>query len=486
MGYPSGGDFFGSGFVQGLGQSLQMLPGIMAEKRRREIEAEEINLKKAILTSQQKQQEAKDKLFNLYTSDPQKFMQQIGGGLLAALNGQGGGSGQSIAAPAPAPASPLRDSLVGSPAGGGPLPGIGGGPAPDATAAAPQVPQPAGTPGQPPTGQGEYTLNSATINPFDPTKMSFNVGRRKFTNEMKPVDIGGQVQFMNHIYDDQGRLVARQPVENYKPVPPDTFLKAREEVGSLGVPPGQMRDQLAGEWLAAQNLSEPARTKQFQAIQQQAQIAGQAAIANPGASVDLISPDIGEAVKAGQKMEAEGAGLKTTAEAEARAKVEQETAGPVAEAKARGTAAAQLRPAKMLVSKLSDLIDGIKLPTTGSERVSEAPRLYGESFKQSNQNIVLYETLKDGFLATIARAAGERGVLTDQDTRRAAALFPVVVPGIGRLPDTKETAKNKMNQIRSLLDEFVRRDPGYAGNLSSLPVDSGAGGFQLQRLVPTR
>ena len=94
--------------------------------------------------------------------------------------------------------------------------------------------------------------------------------------------------------------------------------------------------------------------------------------------------------------------------------------------------------------------------------------------------------MKEGMLATIARAAGERGTLTDQDAARARALFPVTVPAAGALPDTQEVGTKKLAQLRRLLDFYISLDPLLAKELesSSAGQNSTSGGFTIDSMTP--
>lgn len=62
----------------------------------------------------------------------------------------------------------------------------------------------------------------------------------------------------------------------------------------------------------------------------------------------------------------------------------------------------------------------------------------------------LYDSAKQGFTALIARATGERGVLTDADAARALALLP-------KLNDQPDVAVDKLNRIRRIFAEAEQR-----------------------------
>jgi len=127
-----------------------------------------------------------------------------------------------------------------------------------------------------------------------------------------------------------------------------------------------------------------------------------------------------------------------------------------------------------IVSQMDKLIGDIRLPKTAGERISAAPRLRLEAFKQSNISLNLFDTLKEGVLANIVRAFGERGTLTDQDIARARALFPVVVPGLGGLPDTEAVAQAKLKQLRELIGELgTRPTPSKPAEPAATPAPPG-------------
>lgn len=69
---------------------------------------------------------------------------------------------------------------------------------------------------------------------------------------------------------------------------------------------------------------------------------------------------------------------------------------------------------------------------------------------QNNPEAQALQNARRGFLASIARAAGEKGVLTEQDVSRAQALLP-------SLFDTREVAQNKIKRLRSFLSSIEER-----------------------------
>jgi len=163
-----------------------------------------------------------------------------------------------------------------------------------------------------------------------------------------------------------------------------------------------------------------------------------------------------------------GARAKATArEAQAGAqKIVAET-GPKAEQAAQVTAGterakieAKVKPTMAILDRLDELVGKITLPTTGTGRLTEAPGLAGKRLSQQGEGvqIALYESLKGGVLANLVKLFGETGALTEGDLQRANALFPVVVPSAGALPDTQAVAQAKLKQLRGLIEEIAARD----------------------------
>ena len=97
-----------------------------------------------------------------------------------------------------------------------------------------------------------------------------------------------------------------------------------------------------------------------------------------------------------------------------------------------------------------------------------------------NQEAALYNSLRKGFTALIARATGERGVLTDADAQRALSLIP-------SLNDSPSLARNKLKEVREIFREAQARiSQGVSQNKipllqeqteteSSIPLPSGFG-----------
>ena len=245
------------------------------------------------------------------------------------------------------------------------------------------------------------------------------------------------------------------------PMPAATIQEANKAAQGLGFT-GKGIDAGAQALMAAKGL--PPAAQQEAVIQAQA-MAQQLAQSQEPAGISAEA-----AVSAAETRKAKSAGAVTGAQAEARAAVEKRTqpgiVADIAKARITGNIAAERGPAKNVVSILKEHLKGIKLPTGGlKERIDAAPRLVNEQLQQSNQSLVRFENVKEGFIATLVRAAGDRGALQNYDIQRMRDALPTVVPGVGRLPDTAETANNKLDDMLKLLGELQARDPGLQGDL---------------------
>lgn len=90
-----------------------------------------------------------------------------------------------------------------------------------------------------------------------------------------------------------------------------------------------------------------------------------------------------------------------------------------------------------------------------TKRIVSAPGMTYEAMAQENPDIALYESISKGSLATVIRAMGERGALTEGDQQRALNLIPKVFP----IPDRKDVASAKIGQIRKILQKAQGMEP---------------------------
>lgn len=108
----------------------------------------------------------------------------------------------------------------------------------------------------------------------------------------------------------------------------------------------------------------------------------------------------------------------------------------------------QFKGAGSLVNQLQDAYESniFKGPILGG---------IGElgAFSGLDSSAAHYNNLRDGFLAIISKATGEKGVLTDQDADRAKSL----VGGLGKNPTTSAA---DFNSLRRIFNESISRKTG--------------------------
>ena len=90
--------------------------------------------------------------------------------------------------------------------------------------------------------------------------------------------------------------------------------------------------------------------------------------------------------------------------------------------------------------------------SAGGRLVSGSLLAFG-AFSQTDPQASQFNSFKEAILATLSRALGERGVLTDLDIDRARQNLP-------NLTDTKEVAEGKLQRMRNLMVEFQNRSIG--------------------------
>ncbi len=76
---------------------------------------------------------------------------------------------------------------------------------------------------------------------------------------------------------------------------------------------------------------------------------------------------------------------------------------------------------------------------------------------QSDKNQVLYEAFSQGTLAPLIRAVGEKGNLANEDIARALKLVPSTGDGLMSLPDTRDVAQQKIQQLKAWFDQAMGR-----------------------------
>ena len=114
-----------------------------------------------------------------------------------------------------------------------------------------------------------------------------------------------------------------------------------------------------------------------------------------------------------------------------------------------------LSKADVIISQIEKSIDGLDLANSPIYSIAKGSALNTQALLKTNTNAVAYKSLKEGLLAQLARASGEVGVLTDQDINRARSLLPTFF-------DTKETAKAKIDQLKSFFADLKSSASGQS------------------------
>uniref|UniRef100_A0A7V3JAQ2 Uncharacterized protein n=1 Tax=candidate division CPR3 bacterium TaxID=2268181 RepID=A0A7V3JAQ2_UNCC3 len=107
----------------------------------------------------------------------------------------------------------------------------------------------------------------------------------------------------------------------------------------------------------------------------------------------------------------------------------------------------QIKQAQNIVKEIEDLTTKLDLPDSPIERLTKGANLRLGALLHTNVDAATFEARKEALLATLSRATGEKGVLTDKDIERIRTTMP-------SLTDTKAVAKSKINQLRTLFKEF--------------------------------
>lgn len=119
---------------------------------------------------------------------------------------------------------------------------------------------------------------------------------------------------------------------------------------------------------------------------------------------------------------------------------------------------AQINAAEGLIDQLESGFNMAQAKgQTGFAKGPLAGLLGGVSGGALNQEATLYNSIRSGFTALIARATGERGVLTDADAQRALSLIPSLndSPGLaaGKIEQIRQVFRNAQARIGSTGDE---------------------------------
>ena len=135
--------------------------------------------------------------------------------------------------------------------------------------------------------------------------------------------------------------------------------------------------------------------------------------------------------------------------------------------KARDTIGA-LNAAGEILDQVDELSRKLNRGVGAGRVVAGAQNVIGSAL-QTNPDATLFKSLGDGMLANMARAAGERGVLTDQDIARARKLIP-------SLTDSREVASGKIQRLRSYFAELNQKAIQTYASSSPSGAQSGSSG----------
>lgn len=122
--------------------------------------------------------------------------------------------------------------------------------------------------------------------------------------------------------------------------------------------------------------------------------------------------------------------------------------------------------ANAVLDRLDTLVDNVFPTGHIIDRLQKAPGLMYELYAQDDPNVALYQSLYRGTLAPIIRALGEKGTLAEGDVRRAIELMPKLLP----FPDKKEVAKQKLQQIRDILQKASGKESGQTTQTPQTPT----------------
>jgi len=96
------------------------------------------------------------------------------------------------------------------------------------------------------------------------------------------------------------------------------------------------------------------------------------------------------------------------------------------------------------LDQIERLIEDVPLAESGIGGFFKGPLLSAAGKTGVDENVRLYEAIREAFGATLARASGETGNLTDEDVKRALGKLP-------QLGDSREMARRKMKEARNFL-----------------------------------
>jgi hypothetical protein len=126
-----------------------------------------------------------------------------------------------------------------------------------------------------------------------------------------------------------------------------------------------------------------------------------------------------------------------------------------------------MKSADIILNKLESKLTKIPLPSKdapiGFGRMGTAPWYMYQKLSQDNTDIATFQSYAQGTLAPLIRSLGEKGNLSDNDIERAINLVPKILPTWKNrwtpdiFPDTKETAKQKMIDLRDTVKQLIEQ-----------------------------
>jgi hypothetical protein len=143
----------------------------------------------------------------------------------------------------------------------------------------------------------------------------------------------------------------------------------------------------------------------------------------------------------------------------------------------------QARAATATLDTLDKLVDPV---FTGQEGAQN--RLFDNAINtwnrigQTDKDLTLFEAFSQGTVASLVRAVGEKGAMSNRDIERGLALIPSAGDGITSLPDTREVAKGKMKQLRQWFDLSLGKG-GLSGEPAEATADAAEGELTDEQLL---
>ena len=125
-----------------------------------------------------------------------------------------------------------------------------------------------------------------------------------------------------------------------------------------------------------------------------------------------------------------------------------------------------LQSVNVVLDELDSMIDKVALPKAGMNRLMSSPYIAWQVFQQTDTARIEFESLKKAVAASLWKAFGDTGRLSDQDIERALEAMPKTKADITPwgesmgLPDTREVATNKLNNVRKVVRQIAEKATG--------------------------